>query len=758
MRYFIIVFLICQASFAFCQTHSITGSVSGHDGHLAYANVSVDALNVGTTTDEDGIFQLEGLTPGVIVIKVSYVGYSEQHITLTIPTTETVEIELEALSNLEEIVVTGSMKPVHISKSPIKVDVLKAEKLATFLPAASSSLIDNMQYISGVQEVIACGVCYTNSLSINGLEGAYTAILVDGTPMYGNLASVYGLNGIPNLMIDRVEVVKGPSSTLYGSEAVAGVINIITKNPTKENRLTIDALSNSYNEFFVNVLSKLNTGSHESLLGINYGKSTTFEDVNQDTFGDQPMFNRLSVFNKWNFSRKSKLPFSVSLKYYFEDRRNGIQDFLSNKNYKQLRGSDEIYGESIFTHRAELFGTYSIKSAQDLSINFSASLHDQNSYYGSDFYEADQSIVFANFLWRSQRSRHSIVAGLSSAFNYYDDNTVATEQLIQNKIINNADNRWIQSVFAQDDWHISESVNILSGLRLDYQNNHGFILSPQFNIKYNPGQWTTLRGNFSTGFRVVNLFTEDHAFVSGQRQVVIAEALEPEKSLNTSMNITHILSLFQSAGTIDINMFYTRFSNKIIPDYSDPQKIIYANTDGHAISKGISVSWSQQFSIPLAINFNAQWQDVSQEIEAENGSLQLTPIEFANRFSAVGTVDYTFDKSDIQLSYTADIQGSIFLPELFDLDQNGLPLIEARPTESKPFSRHHFQIQKGFSNRISIYGGIRNILNFIPNFSPLVGFEDPNHSPGFSPYFDTSYSYAPIRRRTFYLGVKCVWP
>ena len=212
-QYFFIGFILLFLSFAsYAQNATVRGIVTHEEIPLAYATVVLHDTQYGTTTDEHGYFELQQVEPGTYHFHISFLGM--ETVIREVDISHNVDVPLsfqlqEKSGLLEEVVVTGTMKPTYVSKSPIKVDVITARQLETFLPAASSSIIENVQLINGVQEVISCGVCYTNNISINGLEGAYTAVLMDGTPMYGNLASVYGLNGIPNMIIDRFEVIKG---------------------------------------------------------------------------------------------------------------------------------------------------------------------------------------------------------------------------------------------------------------------------------------------------------------------------------------------------------------------------------------------------------------------------------------------------------------------------------------------------------------------------------------------------------------------
>ena len=733
----------------FAQTNTVTGTVQSEGEIMAFANVALQGTSFGAFTDEEGSFELEDVPDGAYELVVSVVGYKRLIKKLELGGGEVLDLGVlqlqEDIMGLEEIVVTGTMKETFVTASPIKVDVITARYLEKNI--APTNLVEGISLVNGVQEVVDCGVCFTNSISINGLPGPYTAVLMDGTPIYGNLAAVYGLNGIPTTIIDRFEVIKGPSSTLYGSEAVAGVINIITKDPAEQPLVSLDVMGTSHWESFGNLAFAPKVGKFNSYVGLNYAYINGFDDENGDGFGDRVNLDRFSGFTKWEMQRKGDRKFSLSAKYYYEDRRNGVEAFLADRAYQDLRGSDQIYGESIFTNRFELFGTYELPTAEDLKLDFSFSNHLQDSYYGADHYQASQRIAFANFLWSKNLGKHSLLSGLTTRYQFYDDNTIATAGA--------GDEQFIPGIFLQDEWTVSKQLTLLAGTRFDHYRAHGLITSPRLNIKYNPGTWTTLRANFGTGFRIVNLFTEDHAFVTGQRTVEILESLQPERSYNASLNLNHVFLLGKGQGAVDIDLFYTYFTNKIIPDYDTPGKIIYANTEGFAISKGIGVNVTHQFGFPLGFNLGVNIQDVTQTEPDENGTDRTRPIAFAPSWSGLSTINYRMKKQGLTFAYTFKVTGPMELPEVYDLDENGQLQQTARPTKSDAFTFHNVQISKSVpKHNLEFYLGVQNVLNYRQRYSPLVGYNDPNAAPGFSDFFDTSYAFSPLEGREVYFGIK----
>ena len=179
--------------------------------------------------------------------------------------------------------------------------------------------------------------------------------------------------------------------------------------------------------------------------------------------------------------------------------------------------------------------------------------------YGDTPYLAKQRIGFTQLVWDKPLKNHDLLFGAALRYNYYNDNTTATM---------NADEVTIPSLFVQDEIKLNDKQNLLLGLRYDYDDRHGSILTPRIAYKYKPTEDDIIRLNAGTGFRVVNLFTEDHAALTGARDVIIEETLDPEQSYN--INLNYLKKFYTKKGmifTLDASAWYTYFTNAILPDY-----------------------------------------------------------------------------------------------------------------------------------------------------------------------------------------------
>ncbi len=640
---------------------------------------------------------------------------------------------------IDDVVITGTIKPMSRSKSPVAVEIYTSK---FFQKNPTPNIFEAIAMVNGIKPQLNCSVCNTGDIHINGLEGPYTMILIDGMPIVSSLSTVYGLSGIPNSLIDRIEVVKGPASSLYGSEAMGGVINIITKNALSAPKLSVDIMTTTWNENNLDLSTKFNFGKKAaSILSLNYFNFNEKIDQNKDNFTDAALQNRISVFNKWNFQRKENRLGSFALRYLYEDRFGGEMQW--NRSY---RGSNEVYGESIYTNRVEAFGIYQLPIKEQIITQFSYNYHDQNSFYGSNPYVATQKVAFLQTYWDKSLGNHDFIVGATFKKTFYDDNTPGT--LSSDGLLNEPMKSPIFGAFIQDQWEINEKNTLLLGYRFDYDKIHHSVHSPRFAWKFSPNPYHTLRLNFGTGFRVVNLFTEDHAALTGSREVVIRSDLKPERSINGNLNYIWKIPVADRLINLDASAFYTYFSNKIVGDFdSEPDKIIYDNLLGYGVSRGLSLNIDYSFSFPLSVNLGVTYLDVYQKFDGENEKIQQL---HAPKWSGTYGLTYKFP-SNLTIDFTGQFYGPMRLPILPN---------DYRPEYSPLYSLANIQFSKSFKSGFEVYCGIKNVFNFTPNdplmrpFDPFdKNVNDPINNPNHYT-FDTTYGYAPMQRIRGFLGVK----
>lgn len=751
-------FILCIVSFVNAEAQGvIEGAVKSNGELLPGASITLNK-QMSQVADSSGRFIYTDLPHGKYLLEVSMTGF-ERHIESislkdSVPLFFTIELE-PSTSSLDAVVVSGTMKAVRKLESPIAVEVFSHQY---FRKNPSPSIFESLSMVNGVRPQINCNVCNTGDIHINGLEGPYTMVTIDGMPIVSSLSSVYGLFGIPSQMIERVEVVKGPASGLYGSEAIGGLINVITKSAQKSPLFSANVMTTTWKEHLVDLGFKWQGSSLSSLLGINYYNYSNPVDNNGDNFTDVTLQHRISVFNKWNLQRKMNKSASLAARYFYEDRWGGEMQW--NKSF---RGGNQLYGESIYTRRWELIGNYQLPVDQNMFFSFSATGHKQDSYYGTTPFFADQKILFGQATWDKNFGHQSSLLGLAGRYNYYDDNSTAT--IDTSSKMNQPDKVFLPGIFLQNEWKISPAHRLLVGGRVDYHPVHKTIFTPRIAYKWSINENQVLRMNAGTGFRVVNLFTEEHAALTGARSVEIKEALEPEKSYNINLNFNSKLGAGSKAASLDASAWYTYFNNQIIPDYdTDPNKIIYNNLQGYSISKGVSVNLEFNFWQRMKGTIGTTVQDVAKYEKGFDGRDKKQRPVLSEAWSGNWAISYTFPLAGITIDYTGNIYGPMRLPLISPVDP--------RQPFSPVWSLQNLQLTKWLSSKVELYGGVKNLLNWTPAkgnpfiiarahdpFDKKVDYDASGKvlQTAENPYaltFDPAYVFAPNQGIRFFTGIR----
>jgi len=744
MRSLFLLALISISNLALAQTALIKGTVTAQGKALPFVNVRNVNRQIAVT-DSAGSFSVNELQEGVYILNVSAIGYETftKSINLKNADTLTVKFDLKANTNqIKEVVVSGTLKEVNRLDSPVPVEVYSP---AFFKKNPTACIFDALQNVNGVRPQVNCNICNTGDIHINGLEGPYTMVLIDGMPIVSSLSTVYGLSGIPNALVDRIEIVKGPASSLYGSEAVGGLINIITKKTGSAPDLSADVFSTTWGELNADLGFKINAGNSNFLTGLSYFNYQNPVDNNRDNFTDVTQQHRISVFEKWALQRNHNRIFTLAGRYLYEDRWGGEMNW--NKNY---RGGDVLYGESIYTSRWEMLGNYQLPTKERMLFSFSFNNHHQNSVYGTTIYNASQRIAFGQLTWDKKIKRHDLLAGTALRYTFYDDNTPATA----NGLVNKPDNIWLPGIFVQDDISVHPKHSLLFGVRYDYNSVHGNIFTPRFAWKWKVNDDNIFRLNAGTGFRVVNLFTEDHAALTGARDVVILENLRPEKSYNVNLNYnTKLFRVGERPLNLELSTWYTYFNNRIIADYeTDINKIIYTNLDGYALSKGVSANIDYTFGRGIKVISGITLMDVSTVTKSDGLKIKERQM-LTEPWMGTWAVTVPLRNLKMSIDYTGNIYGSMRLPTLgvVDLDGDGHDEEDPRSKTSPVWSLQNIQLTYNF-RQFELYGGVKNLLNWTPNKGTpflIAGADKP-----FDGVFDPTYVYAPNQGRRAFFGVR----
>ena len=597
--------------------------------HLAYINVSIKGTTIGTTSDASGHFLMENLPIGNWILEFKSVGYRTLSMNVSVTKKKTTELDVELtpdLISLDEVVISSNRNETTKRLAPSLVNILDTK---LFEDTHSNCLAQGLDFQSGVRVENTCHTCGSEQVRINGMDGSYSQVLMDSRPIYSSLAGLYGLEQIPQSMIERVEVMKGGGSALYGSSAIAGTINIITKEPTRNS-----------GEFSHDLTSIGGTNAFENTTNLNASLVTDDRKAGLFIFG-QSRYRDGYDRDKDGFTDLARM----------DNKTIGLHSYLKTSNYSKLsfeyhnitdfrRGGNKI---DFQPHEADVAeeARHSINGG---GINFD--LFSPDYKHKINLYTSMQSIARKSYSGVGQDTRGygntddlTYAAGGQYTYNWdkclfmpaqFTGGAEYTYDNLHDEILGyNRDIRQTvhtESVFLQNEWK-NETWGFLFGGRIDKHNLiSNAIFSPRITLRYNPTKKVNFRLSYSTGFRAPQLYDDDlHvSAVGGQISTIHSIAgLKPEKSksLSASMDFYHTIS--EVPVNFRLEGFYTNLKDVFVLNDigTDSQGNILKERSNGSGAKvmGVTAEGKAALSTLLQIEAGATLQS-SRYKEADNWS------------------------------------------------------------------------------------------------------------------------------------------
>ena len=538
--------------------------------HLSYITIALKGTTIGTTTDNSGHYFLKNLPEGTFVLEVSAVGFKTQSRKIQLKKGKTLEenfeLEEDAIA-LDGVVVSANRSETTRRMAPTLVNVMD---MKLFENTNSATLSQGLNFQPGVRVETNCQNCGFQQVRINGLDGPYTQILIDSRPIFSALSGVYGLEQIPASMIERVEVMRGGGSALFGSSAIAGTINIITKEPLRNSAqlahtLTSIGGSSSFDNNTSLNASLVTDNNRAGLYLFGQNRHRDAYDHNNDGYSEMPKLKNQTVgFRSYlKTSTYSKLTFEY---HHMQEFRRGGN--LLNRPPHEADIAEQI--EHSIDGGGLKFDLFTPSEKHRWSAYTSVQHTDRNSYYGSkkdpNAYGKTTDLTYvlgSQYVYHFDRCLF-MPADLTSGVEYNQDDLEDdmwgynryTQQTVR-----------IGSAFLQNEWK-NEKWSLLVGGRLDKHNLiHRAIFSPRANLRFNPTKDINLRLSYSSGFRAPQAFDEDlHIENVGGTVSMIERAknLKEEKSQSFSASA----DLYHRFGAFQVNLlaegFYTRLSDVFV--------------------------------------------------------------------------------------------------------------------------------------------------------------------------------------------------
>ena len=613
----------------------LQGSIKSNGVKVSFANIVVDSDLSGVSSDEFGYFKLENLSLGGHQLIVSSIGMVTKKLEVNIKDgLNIIDIDLKpSIYNLDQIVVTGTKTFKRRIHSPVIVNVIDSKQLEN---VQACNLAEGLKFQPGLRVETDCQTCNYTQLRMNGLSGGYSQILINGRAIFSPLTGLYGMEQIPTNMIDRIEVVRGGGSSLYGSSAIGGIVNVITKTPS------INNYSLGYD------LSIINGDSKDKVI---YGNATVISD-NKNSGASFFVNNRSRDWYDHNGDNFSELPklidntFGATL-FLLPSKNQKLEANLGSL-YEYRYGGEMVDGVPHFSMQSEERVHNVLLGNLDYQINFNDArssfiaylaaqqtnrthytgirpdigsnddvIHLQNPPYGTSLNTTKQAgfqinhtisnFFGSNILTLGSEFVADDVMDEISTYNYLVDQNVVTHGL-----------------FFQSDWELTESFNLLSGARFD---NHSLldniVVSPRLSFLYKLREETQFRITYSTGFRAPQAFDTDlHMAFSGGgiSRIILADDLKQERSKSLSASINYDTATEEYIYGFTIEGFYTHLKDAFYQDPSGSDNFgdIFIKRNGSgATVKGLTMELRANFKkkVQLESGFTLQQSLYDEEIE-----------------------------------------------------------------------------------------------------------------------------------------------
>lgn len=734
LKYIIVVGLLLP-SIVVAQT--IKGKVIDNNNvPLVGATIAWANTKTAVLSKADGSYSINKTDKNTTLI-TSHVGYFSD--TLFVENMDSVVVVLQARSSLGEVKVTAEKDGIVLSnRNNIKTEIITSLELKK---AACCDLAGCFETQGSVQSQTTNIITNAKELRILGLSGVYNQVLIDGFPMIQGLSFTYGISGIPGSLVDNIFISKGANSVLQGFESISGQINVETKKPDAKEKLFANIYMNSFLEKHFNINANIKLGKWQSLLAFHSVQPASKIDKDKDNFLDLPLLTRYMVMNKWKYGKEREWGWSseIAVRILNENRVGGQTMF----NAKSDKGSNTIYGNTVALNQLDFWQktNYRFNDVHRLTLYTSGFSQNQDAFFGSLWYKAKQTNAFVNLQHEFNiTTNNTLKSGISLKHLQINENIVFTDNFITRNYAGNYNrNENIVGLFAENVLSLFQNkLTWIAGVRLDNHNEFGWQFTPRTLIKFDPTTKLTIRANIGTGWRTVNLFSENIGLLASSRNIIFTEKLQPEKALNTGINVTQKFDAKNISGYISTDFYHTNFSNQIFPDYdTDPTKAIIKNFTGTSISNGfqtdVFLKFYKRYEVKLGYNF----LDVYRVTDGKK-----TTLPFNARHKFLTTLSYKPTSNTFHIDANIHWYGVQRLP---NTKMN--PSLYVRPDFSRAYTTVNLQFTYVFKT-IEVYTGGENIFNFRQN-QPINSWQNP-----FSNYFDISSVWGPTRGRELYVGLR----
>ena len=730
-------------------------SIKGHiidkstNEHIPYVTISVKGTTIGTVADATGHFTLRNLPDTEFTLVAEFLGYKSVEVVIPAKHDKSIDLSItleEQSMSMDDVVVSATRNETNKRNTATIVNVTSHK---IFDNTASTNLAESVRFQPGLRVENTCGNCGAVQLRINGLEGQYSQVLLDSSPIFSSLAGVYGLEQLPVAMIERVEVIRGGGSALFGSNAIGGVVNIITKEPLR-NSLSLSHTTGISKDSALENNTSINGSfvSDDHRAGVyifGMAKDRDAIDFNDDGFTDVLKMESQTLGFRGYYKTSAYSKLTAEYHHISEYRRGG--DNIDLPPHMAEIAEDvrhKINGGSL------RWSYFSPDTRHNVDIYTSAQAIARNSYYGTGkdpnaygltkdltwVSGAQYSYMFEKCLFMPAQ----LTVGAEYSYNDLNDHSIGFDRSILQTVRT-------AGVYLQNEWQ-SEKVNFVVGGRLDkHSMMENVIFSPRANLRYSPIEDIGLRVSYSSGYRAPQAFDEDLHIDAVNNQSSIIE-LDPNLRPEYSHSLSASADLYHNFGTLQANLlvegFYTILDDVFALAKTGENEAGYiiqtrynaAGAKVKGLTTELKLGIPNIFELQMGYTFQRSRYDEPEEwsesVEAERRMFR-TPDHYGY-FTATADITHNF-----KASLFGNFTGQMLVPHsagYIDTDRN-----ELTPNFWDMGLRLAYDVKLTEAISMEIFGGVKNILN---SFQSDIDR---------GPFRDSVYIYGPMMPRSFFLGI-----
>lgn len=745
----------------------LVGHVVSGGEHIPFVNIYLENTTYGTTTDPTGHYILIDLPVGKYTVVAKMIGYKIQKKEVVLKANETVEVKFELEEDfvrVDEVVITGTKTFKRQTESAVIVGVMDSKTIEN---VAARTVSESLNFQPGLRMETDCQTCNYSQLRMNGLGGAYSQILVNSRSVFSPLTGLYGLEQMPAEMVERIEIVRGGASALYGSSAIGGTVNIITRMPQRNsykistsNAVTGEnAVDNAFNGTLTSVSQKRNAGV---ALYTSYRKREMY-DHNQDGFSELPELtnNSFGVNSFFNLDENQKLEFSFSSMYEYRyggeitDKTAYLARQSEERDHHVLMGGVDYSFTSKDNRLTLAFYTAGQKTSRKHFTGIRPDSFQEIQQYDANPPYGKSSNYTLQFGTQINYSFYDFPAG-TNVFTFgteYMTDDVLDEIKTYNYLIDQNTRNF--GLFIQSDWSLGKKFNLLSGIRADRHNFvENTIFNPRVSLLFRPVENTQIRTSWSSGFRAPQAFDADMhiAFAGGGIQTIqLSENLKEEKSESWSASINWDKPTEKHIYGFTLEGFYTKLKNTFVLEET--------GSDGNGNSIMTKRNGDNSFVSGATLELRANY---NRKMQVETGlTVQKSRHEQPVQWSAelAGTKDYlrtpekygyftlTWTPTEkFKTTLSGVYTGSMLVPH-YGLPGDAGTVENDILFESPDFFDTSIKISRVFNAKrldssVEVFAGAGNIFNQYQN-----DFDSGKNR-------DSGYIYGPAKPRNFFIGIK----